>query len=190
MSVLDKTQRYLRIDEQPDTPTVQVAEGVTFIATGNVGAQYTTTRVMDRAFADRFAVLMLDPLSKDDEITLLSKLYPDVDKEIIKSIAEVADDTRKQARSEDSRISDIISTRQTIEMASLALDGFTLPEIAEVCIYPFYSDAGGPQSEQTYMRGLIQKYVKTGIPTAANRSPTGTSDPNAGKQTPWNGIGR
>ena len=49
MTVLDGGQRYLRLDEAEGSPIVNVAEGVTFIATANIGNEYTSTRVMDRA---------------------------------------------------------------------------------------------------------------------------------------------
>ena len=44
-------------------------------------------------------------------------------------------------------------------MAGLIYDGFSLAEAAEVCIYPFFSDAGGADSERTYMKQLVQKYI-------------------------------
>ena len=49
MTVLDGGQRYLRLDEAEGSPIVNVADGVTFIATANIGNEYTSTRVMDRA---------------------------------------------------------------------------------------------------------------------------------------------
>ena len=49
MTVLDAGQRYLRLDEHQDAPTIEVAEGVTFVATANIGNEYTATRAMDRA---------------------------------------------------------------------------------------------------------------------------------------------
>ena len=42
MTVLDYGQRYLRLDEAEGSPIVNVAEGVTFIATANIGAAYTS----------------------------------------------------------------------------------------------------------------------------------------------------
>ena len=42
-------QRYLRLDEADGNETVNVAEGVTFVATANIGNEYTSTRVMDKA---------------------------------------------------------------------------------------------------------------------------------------------
>jgi MoxR-like ATPase len=185
MSVLDKKQRYLRIDERPDTPTIKVAPGVTFIATGNVGSEYTSTRTMDRALLDRFSVLILEPLDLADEVALLQEMFPDVDVALIASIAEIADDTRIQVKSDNPRISTIISTRQTVEMAALAYDGFSLAEIAETCIYPFFSDAGGPTSEVTYMKSQVQMHIKVD----PKKSPVFNTDPNNGAKTPWSGVG-
>ena len=37
MTVLDYGQRYLRLDEQDGSETVRVADGVTFVATANIG---------------------------------------------------------------------------------------------------------------------------------------------------------
>lgn len=162
ITVLDENQRYLRIDEKPDTPTVKVARGVTFIATANIGAEYTATRVLDRAMMDRFTVVVeMEPLSVDEEKRLLTMVHPTLVKPIISAIAEIAHHTRTQIKSEDSKITTSISSRLTVEMAGLINDGFSLAEAAEVCIYPFFSDAGGADSERTYMRQLVQKYIPT-----------------------------
>jgi MoxR-like ATPase len=160
MTVLDENQRYLRIDEKPDTPTIKVAKGVTFIATANIGAEYTATRVLDRAMMDRFsAIVEMEPLSKDDESRLLQMTYPNLEMKHINAIAEIASHTRSQVRSDDPKVTTSISSRLTVEMAGLIHDGFSLAEAAEVCIYPFFSDAGGVDSERTYMKQLVQKYL-------------------------------
>jgi len=174
MTVLDENQRYLRIDEMPNTPTIKVANGVTFIATANIGAEYTATRVLDRAMLDRFAsVVEMEPLSRDDEVNLLRMTYPEVEINLLESIAEIADHTRQQVRSEDPKVTTSISSRITVEMAGLLNDGFSLAETAEACIYPFFSNAGGNDSERTYMKQLVQKY----LPVAG------------GTQTPWENVG-
>ena len=41
MTVLDQGQRYLRLDEADGQNTIKVADGVTFIATANIGNEYT-----------------------------------------------------------------------------------------------------------------------------------------------------
>jgi hypothetical protein len=160
ITVLDENQRYLRIDEKPDTPTVNVAKGVTFIATANIGAEYTSTRVLDRAMLDRFsAIVEMEPLTKEDEIKLLDMTYPNLDPKSKHAIAEIAHHTRLQVKSDDPKVTTSISSRLTVEMAGIVYDGFSLAEAAEVCIYPFFSDAGGVDSERTYMKQLVQKYL-------------------------------
>jgi Holliday junction resolvasome RuvABC ATP-dependent DNA helicase subunit len=162
ITVLDENQRYLRIDERPDTPTIKVAKGVTFIATANIGAEYTATRVLDRAMLDRFsAIVEMEPLSVEDEKKLLRMTYPNIAENHIAAIAEIASHTRTQVRSDDGKITTSISSRMTVEMAGLIHDGFSLEEASEVCIYPFFSEAGGVDSERTYMRQLVQKYLPT-----------------------------
>jgi hypothetical protein len=46
-------------------------------------------------------------------------------------------------------------------MGGLLYDGFTLMEAAEVAILPFFSADGGLESERTYVKQLVQKYIKT-----------------------------
>lgn len=160
MTVLDENQRYLRIDEMSHTPTIKVAEGVTFIATANIGTEYTATRVLDRALLDRFtSTVEMEPLNRIDEEHLLKMAFPDVDAALLENVADIAIHTRQQMRSEDPKVSTGISSRMTMEMAGLLNDGFTLAEAAEVCIYPFYSAAGGNDSERTYMKQLVQRYI-------------------------------
>ena len=70
MTVLDEGQRYLRLDEADGSPTIKVAKGVTFVATANIGNEYTATRVMDRALLDRFIIVEMDVLDKEEETDL------------------------------------------------------------------------------------------------------------------------
>jgi MoxR-like ATPase len=159
MTVLDTNQKYLRLDEDKEALTVKVAEGVSFIATANIGAEYTATRAMDRALLDRFTILEMDVLNQDDEFQLLKSTYPTVAHEPLRILAEIADITRREARAEAPKISSAISTRLTKETAELLADGFTLGEAAETCIYPFYDTEGGIDSERTYIKQLMQKYI-------------------------------
>lgn len=162
MTVLDEGQRYLRLDEKEDSPTIAVAPGVTFIATANVGMEYTSTRIMDRALLDRFVIIEMEPLEQQEEFDLLRKMFPEVAEQELKAIAEVASHTREQVKSDDPKVNSIISTRASVEMASLIYDGFSLAEVAEVCIYPFFSNSGGLESERTYMRQYVQKLIPAG----------------------------
>ena len=186
MTVLDRGQRYLRIDERPDTPTIEVAPGVVFLGTANIGNEYTGTRVMDRAFLDRFAVIEMEALGREDEVALLTRLFPEVEARWLEALAEIAGATREDVASEDPRLSTIISTRATVEMAGLIADGFSLAEAAEVCVYPFFDAAGGADSERTFVKALVQKHLPTEFdeketPWGAE-APTGTA---SDAKVPW-----
>ena len=162
MTVLDPGQRYLRLDEAVGAPTVQVAEGVSFIATANLGAEYTAVRVMDRALMDRFTIAEIPYLTVDQEINLLGKIYPELAKVEASNLAEIAAATRRELQSDMPQVSTMISTRSVIEMAGLIVDGFSLGEVANVGIYPMYSTEGGLQSERTFVKQIVQKYIPDG----------------------------
>jgi len=162
MTVLDYGQRYLRLDEADNSETIKVAEGVTFVATANIGNEYTSTRVMDKALKDRFTIVEMDVLNDEDEHGLLTYMFPHVDSELLKSVAEIANSTRVESRNETGRLSSGVSTRTSVEMAGLLYDGFGLDEAAEVTVYPQYSEDGGVESERTYIKQLVQKYVSDG----------------------------
>ena len=162
MTVLDSGQRYLRLDESDGQQTIAVAEGVTFVATANIGNEYTSTRVMDKALMDRFIIVEMDVLTSDEEHGLLNYMFPHVDSDLLKSVAEIASSTRAESKSEAGRLSSGISTRTSVEIAGLLYDGFGLDEAAEVTVYPQFSDDGGLESERTYVKQLVQKYVSDG----------------------------
>ena len=161
MTVLDAGQRYLRLDEAVDSPIVKVAEGVTIIATANIGNEFTSTRVLDRALVDRFVTIEVDVLNAEQEFELLTMLYPEANADDLKAIAEIAAHTRDQIKSDVGKISTAVSTRISVEMAGLIYDGFNIIEAAEVAIFPLYSQDGGMDSERTYIKQLVQKYVRT-----------------------------
>ena len=162
MTVLDYGQRYLRLDEQSGSDTIKVAEGVTFVATANIGNEYTSTRVMDKALMDRFTIVEMDVLNETDENTLLNIMFPSVDSGVLSSVAKIASLTRSESNSETARITSGISTRTTVELCGLLYDGFSLEESAEVSIYPQYDDTGGVDSERTFVKQIVQKFCDDG----------------------------
>jgi len=158
MTVLDQGQRYLRLDEAEGSPIVNVAEGVTFIATANIGNEYTSTRVIDRAILDRFVTIEMDVLNDEQEFGLLKYMYPEVNEDDLRAIAEISHHTRTQSMSDSGKVTSMVSTRASVEMAGLIYDGFDLFESAEISIFPFFSADGGVDSERTYIKQLVQKY--------------------------------
>ena len=161
MTVLDSGQRYLRLDESNGQETINVAEGVTFVATANIGNEYTSTRVMDKALMDRFIIVEMDVLNDEEEFGLLQYMFPNVDASLLQAVSEISHLSRTEAKLDSGKLSTGISTRTSVEMAGLLFDGFGLDEAAEVTIYPQYVD-DGVDSERTFVKQLVQKYINDG----------------------------
>ena len=158
MTFLDPIQRYLRLDEKDDSPTIKVADGVSFIATANIGMEYTATRVIDRAILDRFSLIEMEPLSQENEYTLLKGKFPTINENILLQLCSIVGDIRKEVNTDSPRLSTIVSTRNTIEIAELIIDGFSIQDAAELLIYPLYPNDGN-DSERVFVKQLIQKYI-------------------------------
>ena len=162
MTVLDYGQRYLRLDEADGQATITVADNVTFVATANIGNEYTATRQLDKALMDRFTIIEMDLLNQEEESGLLHYMFPSVDKKVLNDVASIADLTRMEALTENARISSGISTRTSVEIAGLLFDGFALLEAADITIYPQYDSSGGIDSERTFVKQIVQKFVTDG----------------------------
>jgi len=162
MPVLDYGQRYIRLDEKEDQATVNVAEGVTFIATANIGNEYTATRMLDKALMDRFTTIEMDILNKEEEHGLLNYMFPSVETRLLEDVANIAHLTRVESKNENPRIDSGVSTRTSVELAGLIFDGFELKDAAEITIYPQYDAAGGVDSERTFVKQIVQKFITDG----------------------------
>ena len=162
MTVLDQGQRYLRLDEADGQNTIKVADGVCFVATANIGNEYTATRQLDKALLDRFTVLEMDLLTDEEEHGLLAYLFPTVDSAMLHNVAKIAFMTRSEAATDNPRISSGVSTRTSVEIAGLLFDGFSLEESADITIYPQYDADGGVDSERTFVKQIVQKFIDDG----------------------------
>ena len=162
MTVLDQGQRYLRLDEADGQNTIKVADGVTFIATANIGNEYTATRQLDKALMDRFTIIEMDVLNDEEEFGLLKYMFPTVDETALKNVADITHLTRVEAGNDNPRITSGVSTRTSVEIAGLLFDGFSLMEAADITIYPQYDATGGVDSERTFVKQIVQKFVSDG----------------------------
>jgi MoxR-like ATPase len=170
--VLDFTQRDLRLDEDSDSDVIHVADGVCFIATANIGNEYTATRVLDKAISGRFPIkIEMEPLDGDQLKDLFSILYRPIPKahyDVMAQLASISDDIRLECKKEDANISSIISPRSMVKMTELVRDEFTLAEIAEMAIYPEYPDDGGADSERTFVKQILQIYFPVNATNPVN----------------------
>ena len=163
MPVLDANIRKLRLDEKENSPIINVADGVSFISTANIGFEYTAARMLDRALVDRFSVVEMDTLDKDQEMKLLSLIFGSkLDPKVNEALCDISFKIRMECERENSKLSSMISTRTLIEAAEMSIDDFSIDEIAELTLYPQFSNDGGTDSERIYVRQLVQKYIQKG----------------------------
>ena len=117
---------------------------------------------MDKALMDRFTIVEMDVLTDEEEFGLLTYMFPHVDPELLQAVSEIAHTTRMESKSDNGKVSTGVSTRTSVEMAGLIYDGFGLDEASEVSIYPQFADDGGVDSERTFVKQLVQKYMNDG----------------------------
>ena len=132
---------------------------MTFIATANIGNEYTATRQLDKALMDRFTVIEMDLLNQEEELGLLKYMFPTVEESMLSNVSNITSLTRIEAESENARITSGVSTRTSVEIAGLMFDGFSLIEAADITIYPQYDSTGGVDSERTFVKQIVQKFV-------------------------------
>ena len=111
---------------------------------------------------DRFTVIEMDLLNEEEESGLLKYMFPSLDSESLDTVAKIANLTRVEASAESPRIDSGISTRTSVEVAGLLFDGFSLLESADITIYPQYDSSGGVDSERTFVKQIVQKFVSDG----------------------------
>lgn len=172
LPTLDPIQRCLRLDEDENSTLINVADGVCFIATCNIGSKYTATKILDIALSRRFPVKLEMSLLTGIELQhLFDILFPNKtleQKKLMKTLADISDDLVAQCQLEDAKISSIISPANLVEMAELVLDGFSLEEIADGSIYPEYTNEGGAESERAMVKMILQKHIPKNVKSPIN----------------------
>jgi MoxR-like ATPase len=158
MPMLDPLIGQITLDERADGKIIKKAPGVTFIATANIGSEYTSTRQMDWAMVERFTNVEMDILNFEQEVQLLTMLYPNLSADDIAHIAETAIATRDEVASAQGKLSSFISTRTTKRLAGLVYDGFSFGESFEAAVFSQYDADGGAASERNFIKKHIQQY--------------------------------
>ena len=89
-------------------------------------------------------------------------MFPNVEKKLLADIASIAHLTRIESKNDNARIDSGVSTRTSVELAGLIYDGFELKDAAEITIYPQYDESGGVDSERTFVKQIVQKFINDG----------------------------
>lgn len=136
-----------------DLRAIKVHDDCCFIATANVGAEYTGTMSMDRALVNRFFPLELDYMPKDKEESILVRRCK-VNSSVAKHIVVVANNVRSLYMKQE--ISCSLSTRETLMAAELVADGWTTLRAMELVFLPLFE---GTRVDGE--RGIISRLLMT-----------------------------
>lgn len=108
-----------------DVRSVKVHPDCVFIATANIGQEYSGTNDIDAALMNRFNALQVDYLPQDIETKIL-QVRTGIDEERGNKILNTANAIRNAYLKQT--ISKPISTRETLECAELVVDGFLMKD--------------------------------------------------------------
>lgn len=128
------SRRELRIDiaGSNNIRKIKIHPECVFIATANIGAEYSGTQDIDAALLNRFLPLQLDYMpSKIEEHVLMVRT--EIDETSAKTICNYAKQIRESYKNEV--LSKSISTRETLAIAELVVDGFTIQDAFKYIIF-------------------------------------------------------
>ena len=128
---------------------IEVHPDCVFIATANIGAEYTGTSQMDRALVDRLFTLEIEYMDEDNETKVLAKRCG-IDTSEAKIIVETARTVRNLYMKGE--LSSTVSTRETLGAGKMVSDGWSVLEALERCFLPFFE---GTKTEGE--RGVVYK---------------------------------
>lgn len=121
----DRRMLPVEIADSNGLRSVPVHPECTFIATANIGSEYSGTNELDAALENRFMTIQVDYLPKSIEAQILT-IRTGCDEKSALKIVGVANVIRE--RYMDGSLSKTISTRETLACGELVVDGFSLLE--------------------------------------------------------------
>jgi MoxR-like ATPase len=132
---------------------IKIHPDVSFIATANVGAEYSGTNSMDRALVNRFFTLELGYIPEKEESAVLCN-RTGIAEDISKLIVKIANNIRSLSSKQE--VSTCPSIRETLMVAELVADGWELRQAMQMVYLPLYE---GTKSEGE--RGTIFKTLSS-----------------------------
>jgi MoxR-like ATPase len=156
LPLLDR-QGYLSLDESEDNVVVKKNPKTSFVATANIGMEYTGTEAMDAAFKNRFGVIIdMDFPPKEAEIKVLEGRCPGLKNSQATRLVNIASEQRRLAA--DGDFIEKLSTRQLIEAGKQIGMGMEPKVAIKFCLENTFSNDGGESSERTQFRQIVQKF--------------------------------
>lgn len=150
----DRRTLPIEIADSNSAREVKVHPECVFIATANIGSEYSGTNDIDVALENRFMMVQVDYLPKTIEAQVL-EIRTGCDEKSALKIASIANAIRD--RYLDGSLSKTISTRETIACAEFVVDGFSILDAVNFSFcekFPKY----GENSEYDTVKKLIMGF--------------------------------
>jgi len=132
----DRRTLTIEVAGSDDVREIKVHPEVTFMATANIGVEYSGTNSMDRALVNRFFPLELGCIPANEESMVLIN-RTGIDKKTSDLIVKIADNIRSLCKNKQ-EISLSLSIRETLMVANLVSDGWDLGKAMELVYLPLY----------------------------------------------------
>ena len=127
----------IRVDEESGKARyIKVDDTVKFIATANVGMEYSSARVIDRALLDRFILFNLEYIKGKELKKYLTSIYGSEVSKDAKPLCDIYDYSHKLFQ--QAEISTRLSTRMIIESAPL-VKRFSVAQILDNVLLSVFS---------------------------------------------------
>tara|TARA_R110000824_G_scaffold148_4_gene546 strand:- start:6948 stop:7778 length:831 start_codon:yes stop_codon:yes gene_type:complete len=147
--ILDFRQE-IRVDEKDDGRVVKIADNVKFLATANIGIEYSSARSIDRALQDRFLTFNIPYLKGSKLKSYVAKQFDKETADMASSLFKMYDFSHQQF--DNAKISARLSTRMILDVIPLVKD-FTLGEILDhVLLSIFRQDSSTIITEANILR--------------------------------------
>ena len=147
--ILDFRQE-IRVDEKDDGRVVKIADNVKFLATANIGIEYSSARSIDRALQDRFLTFNIPYLKGSKLKSYVSKQFDKETADMASSLFKMYDFSHQQF--DNAKISARLSTRMILDVIPLVKD-FTIGEILDhVLLSIFRQDSSTIITEANILR--------------------------------------
>jgi len=158
LTLLDR-QGYLALDEDETTPVIKKGDGVAFLGTANIGAQYTGTEALDAALRGRFGTIVdLTWPPKEYEIKILMNRSPGLRAGDAAKLVDFANRQREMYLTDGSFCEGgEISTRMLLAAGKRIGKGMTLENALTFSVVNHFPSEGGDSSERTMLRQVFQK---------------------------------
>ena len=131
----------VEMDGTKDRRTIPVHPKCRFVATANIGAEYTGTNMMDRALMDRFFPIELSYMPAEHEVDVLIKRYG-ISRADALNIVNTAGTVRSNYAKEE--LGTTLSTRETLRAARMVAAGYPAVTAMELTYLPLFE---GTKSE-------------------------------------------